>query len=277
VVPAERYRIGAVVNYCTNEYPFLRACLGQLSAFCSRVVVPVCDRFFDGTPEDAPLLERSEKESAGLAGFLHWTWDPDEQTGDAGRMYWEGKARWLGIQALDGCDFVLLLDVDEVVDGRRFVEWLEGFRTTAELPGGRREITWRDVDAFRFLSYWYFRDAAYRARTREWAGLLVRRSRLARETVISPHARNSLFAMTPGLRADAVRGLDTAPLVHHYSWVRTRDQMLKKVRSWGHARDRNWEALVEEEFSRPFNGTDFVHGYKFTSVEPFVHIDLSRR
>ena len=43
--------------------------------------------------------------------------------------------------------------------------------------------------------------------------------------------------------------------------------MLKKVLNWGHKNDKNWSDLIEEEFSRPFNGTDFVHGYNYNIVE----------
>jgi hypothetical protein len=60
------------------------------------------------------------------------------------------------------------------------------------------------------------------------------------------------------------------PLFHHYSWVRSQDEMLKKVRTWGHRNERDWEALVKEEFSRDFSGKDFVHGYSFETV-PVPH------
>jgi hypothetical protein len=63
-----------------------------------------------------------------------------------------------------------------------------------------------------------------------------------------------------------VMGLDHLPLFHHFSWVRTEQEMLKKVKSWGHKKDRNWEQLVINEFSKPFQGTDFVHGYSFREV-----------
>jgi hypothetical protein len=39
--------------------------------------------------------------------------------------------------------------------------------------------------------------------------------------------------------------------------------MLKKVSTWAHKTDKNWNELIEEEFSRDFNGTDFVHNYKY--------------
>ena len=54
--------------------------------------------------------------------------------------------------------------------------------------------------------------------------------------------------------------------------------MLKKVQNWGHKDDtaetawyfkskKTWTELVEEEFSKEFDGTDFVHGYEYKIVE----------
>ncbi len=42
--------------------------------------------------------------------------------------------------------------------------------------------------------------------------------------------------------------------------------MLKKISTWGHNKDRNWVELVEEEFTRPFNGNCFVNNYKFKII-----------
>ena len=55
-------------------------------------------------------------------------------------------------------------------------------------------------------------------------------------------------------------------------WLRqdTRDEMLKKISTWGHNKDRNWVELVEEEFSREFNGTDFIHGYTYKILNNFI-------
>ena len=63
-------------------------------------------------------------------------------------------------------------------------------------------------------------------------------------------------------------------MFHHYSWVRTEEEMLRKVQSWGHRGDREWVSLVKKEFSAPFQGTDFVHGYQFQTVEPLFEISL---
>jgi hypothetical protein len=55
-------------------------------------------------------------------------------------------------------------------------------------------------------------------------------------------------------------------MFHHFSWVRTKEEMLTKVRSWAHRNDCNWTDLVEQEFTHEFTGRDFVHGYSYRTV-----------
>jgi hypothetical protein len=62
------------------------------------------------------------------------------------------------------------------------------------------------------------------------------------------------------------------PMLHHFSWVRTKEEMFKKVKNWGHYRDRDWISCIEEEFTRPFNGKDFVHGYEYNTVDNIFNI-----
>jgi hypothetical protein len=91
---------------------------------------------------------------------------------------------------------------------------------------------------------------------------------------------------TPGERWGIVSSLlpnavlvystDGTPMIHHYSWVRTKEEMLQKVKSWGHRDDTDWQNLVEKEFSHNFTGTDFVpgHNYEYEVIEPLHDIKL---
>ena len=46
----------------------------------------------------------------------------------------------------------------------------------------------------------------------------------------------------------------------------TKEQMLQKVKAWGHNTDKDWVSLIEEEFNRPFNGKCFVNNYEFEVI-----------
>jgi hypothetical protein len=54
--------------------------------------------------------------------------------------------------------------------------------------------------------------------------------------------------------------------------------MLRKVTTWGHRNDRSdWVAKVEEEFSRAFNGTDFVNGLEYIMVPDYFGLQVAIR
>ena len=67
-----------------------------------------------------------------------------------------------------------------------------------------------------------------------------------------------------------VNGLDSEPMIHHYSWVRTYEEMLKKVKHWGNTKDKDWTTMVHKEFEKDFDGTDFVHNYEYNKVEGYI-------
>ena len=37
-----------IINFCSNDYSYLRHCIDGVKPFSSQVIVPVCDHFFDG-------------------------------------------------------------------------------------------------------------------------------------------------------------------------------------------------------------------------------------
>ena len=48
--------IAAIINFCTNDYRFLARSIAETKSFSSQIIVPVCDHFFDGTPETSLAL-----------------------------------------------------------------------------------------------------------------------------------------------------------------------------------------------------------------------------
>ena len=115
------------------------------------------------------------------------------------------------------------------------------------------------------MAYWYFREPRFQATTHEQTTLLVNYDYMVNNAnqLYSDQERWGTLATIPN-RATMMLGLDGNPMFHHYSWVGSEDTLLKKVATWGH-RDDNipWADLVRDEFTHEFNGTDFVHGYRY--------------
>lgn len=140
------------------------------------------------------------------------------------------------------------------------------------------DFPYKDFNSIRFDSYFYFRDTKFQSKQwEEWNGVtLVKRSELSEEAFfIHSSERLNFINFVNGNRKVKTEGSDGCPLIHHYSWVRSKHEMLNKVKSWSHHKDRNWVKLVENEFKRDFiPGKDkcFVHNYDYVKVNPYIKI-----
>lgn len=260
--------IAAIINFCTNESRFLKACIEQARLFSRQIIIPICDHFFDGTPEkkeELDLIYRSFPDCT----FIQYPFIPDQIPKRlfkriAPDHFWHSLSRLLAFNYLDDAiETILFLDADEVPDGKKFSEWLES-------------SDYHQHMALKMANYWYFREPKYQATLWEDSIVLAQRRALTSWLLLDEREREAIYDFLPGPKRRNVTASDGKPMFHHFSWVRTKEEMLKKVRSWGHRKDRSWESQVEEEFSAPFRGTDFVHGYKYNVVEPQFDIQLDQ-
>jgi hypothetical protein len=257
--------LGTVINFCSYDYPFLRHCIDAIKSVSSQIIIPVCDHFFDGTEEDREALNRIYSENPDVQ-FIEFPFDAKKSLyGSHSSVYWHDLARVIGRFFLKSeIAYVLFLDCDEIVDAGRFHEWLKTF-------------PYQDYDAIRFYNYWYFRESCLQAKTWEDSPLLVRKEILSGTILMNERERPGIYDEVSGQKTKGMPGCDGQPMFHHYSWARTKEQLIRKVTSWGHHWERDWVELVEEEFSHDFNGTDFVHGYEFIKVAPYIAIDILKK
>ena len=245
-------RIATVINYCTNDYRFIKQCIDAVRPFSKQIIVPVSDHFFDGTLENRELLQKTFDENPGVT-FIEYEWDSLSGGKDLGPRYWHNMSRIIGVnQTADDIEQVLFLDSDEIMDSTLFTKFVTENRLS--------------YDSYKIAAYWYFREPIYRATRLTGPAVLIKRRKI-RINPFSPWEREQMFDLLEGATKLEDATYKGEVMLHHYSWVRTKEQMLKKVQSWGHKGEKNWVELVEEEFSRPFNGKDFVHGFEYKVVE----------
>ncbi len=235
-------RIATIINYCTNDYRFLSRSIEEVSLFSSQIIVPVCDHFFDGTPENRPLLDTSYAEHPG-ALFLEFAYDENElytpyirrtPADEDWRILWHSTARYLSFLYLDeSIEYLLFLDADEIVEGEKFAAWLQ----------------WQDFrrwDALWFYAYRYGFLPSLLAPDFQLTGLLVRRRSVSPLLLFNSQERFGIFSGLAGAKRMQIVGLDGKPMIHHYSWVRPEAERLKKSRTWGKKHLRNWEEWLEK-------------------------------
>jgi len=260
-----KHKIGTVINFCSNEIRFFKDCIEQAKQFSDNLFVVIADHFFDGNKEDFKVLENLFSSFPDITFIIY----PFLKDGIKASFYkeedkdhlWHSISRYIGYCFLDKkIEYVLFLDIDEIVETIPFIKWLDTF-------------FYKKYSVMTLANYWYFRASCYRAKFLEDSPVFIKKKSLTKKMLLHKDERLSLFSKTKGKKIKKVLGLQNMPMIHHYSWVRSKDEMLKKVSSWGHKKDRDWTRLVKEEFSKPFSGKDFIHGYEFETVKAFALLE----
>ena len=261
-----KYKIATIINYCTNDYKFIGHCIKEAKLFSDQVIVPVCDHFLDGTPENRELLEKTYKENSDNVEFYEYKYD-NNVFENLEYCAVHACSRLEGFRRIkDDIDYIIFLDADEIIEGTRFKEFLD-------------RSDFNNYNALSFSSYYYFREVTLRANKLQDSTIMVNKrlltSDMLNQVIAGGYDRTGIGgidSVVPGEKMRNIPGLDGKPMIHHYSWVRTKDEMLKKVQTFGHKSDGDWISLVENEFSQDFKGIDFIHGYKYEVVEPYITI-----
>lgn len=257
-------KVASIINYCSNDYPFLKESLLQARKFSKQVIVVVADHLFNGQKEDLEAFERIFLEF-DFATFIIYPFIPEKipqrilQKVRKANL-WHCISRYIGKFFLEkDISHVLFLDVDEIVDGDKCIAWL-------------RQKEYLNYDVLRLANYWYFASTSTQSVHWEDSVVLVKAKKVKNKCLLDSRERDAIFEMVEGKKKRMVLGQDSLPFIHHYSWVKTKKQMLTKVAAWGHKNDKDWKSLVEEHFENPRVDKDFVHGYKLIEVNPFMTI-----
>jgi len=194
-----------------------------------------------------------------------------EQAGVQNRpkAYWHNLARWNGVQKLRRKQWVFVLDADEVPDGHLVRKWI---------PGVYAKLT--RATCYKMASFWYFKRPTFQATTLEDNPLLIHYNHLTKANNFGDSEREHLISHSQCYVQKKFKDDEDQVLWHHYSWVRSKSAMTKKMKHWGHADDRfkgvSVEKIVEEVF-RDDNVNDFVHQYRYRLVDNVFGIHVWKR
>jgi hypothetical protein len=248
-------KISIVLMYCSNDFRWIKACVEQASKIAEEIVIPVCDHFFDGTPENREVLDKTYEmlSSNPKVKIIEYEYSPGRET-----SYWDLMSRVIGKENTNPeNDWIMYLESDEIIESDKFIEWIN----TGE---------YKNYESMKFDNYFYFRESIYQAdQTKYEDSVVLVKRKYANINPLLKIAREQCHEYLNVNKKRNIRGLDGKPMIHHFSWVRTKEQMLRKVKSWFHNKDMDWVSLVEKEFSQEFSGVDFIpaHNYSYKVVE----------
>jgi len=209
------------------EREFLNICLRECLKFSDDIVVSYGSHFYDGTIEDDAHIQEEIAKNPNIK-FVKYEVDTsidlNKQRGVNKRphAFWHNLARWTGLTSLKREGWVLFLDVDEIPDGQRLNEWLHHFKLEIE-------------SSYSLANYWYFKSPNYRATEWETTSKVIHSSNISTESVFGDAERDHLQNTTGKNSENGILGLDGCPLIHHYSWVRSEEVLLRKIKTWGHS------------------------------------------
>ena len=237
--------IGTVISYCTNDFRFIGKCIEEARKFSRQIVVSVCDHFFDGRPENRDLLEWTYSQHPDCL-FVEFRYLPDRLysryhsmgPGDKDwAIYWAATTRYVGFHYLKPeIEKVLFLDSDEILEGDEFAAWIKTRESSAH-------------DAVRLAAYLYAVKPNLRAKKAVNLPLYVKKKTLAPLTLLNGLERIGAYFAHPGPKREEIVSRRGIPMVHHYSWVRTKEECYRKAAAWGHRHDADWPSLIEEAFA----------------------------
>jgi len=248
--------LSTVLLYSTIDHRWLDECLSAACKVSDEVLLVTCERFWNGDLENKQLVLDSMDicKKYDNVKCLTLPWEPGHEA-----FFFEVQCRSIGIlETNNNTDYILFLDTDEIIEPDKFNEWIK----TEE---------YKQYDSMALANYWYFRDRNIRAKNFEDSPILVKKDLIYSDGKIIIDilscGRDQYHKALDCKKKSMILYSDGKPMVHHYSWVRTKEEMIQKVKSWGHNTDRDWVSLVEEEFSRSFNGKCFVHNWEFEVLD----------
>lgn len=255
--------IAVVITYCTNDFRFISKCIEETKVFSKEIVIPVCDHFFNGEEENRLLLDATYRAHPDCQ-FIEFSYLPDriyskyhsiKPENKDWAAYWAATTRYVGLQYVSPeIETVLFLDSDEILEGKRFLEWFESGKD-------------QEYEVMRFGSYYYAIKPNLQSELFVNLPMIVKKKCFNSLTLFNGLERIGAYQSHTGPKREYVLGLDEKPFVHHYSWVRTKEEALQKGRTWSHKNDEDWSSLIEDVFQMKKLDQIFGSNHTFKEIE----------
>lgn len=271
--------IGTMILYSTQCDKFIREIIKQCKKFSTKICIITTDKSFDGNDtQDEQKLKKLYDDYINdpIISCIELEWSKDQifpgresyelsmknKNGWAPGGWikgWYGICRYTGFLNLkDETDYVLFLDSDEIVDGERFNLW-----KSEELN------KYPNIEAFKFLNYWYLNDPTKQATSLEDSIVMIKSVNYPENLFFTDAERHGMCnAKLNRLENITYQGI---PIIHHYSYVRDKTALIGKMKNT-HGQDICNESEVLQSVEKILSGIDIIHQYKYKSVNNCFNI-----
>ncbi len=221
--------ISVIIPYCSFERDLIDDVVKSLEGF--EIIIISLTHTFDGKEDDTSYIETLPVKRILIPWFKH-----------PANRYWINTMRLIGFSRATK-DWLLFMDSDEVLNNKD--EFMNFFKTVNE------------DTSYKMGNYWYFLSKKRRSKTLEDSIVLIHRKWIHAD-LFKKYDLEREYLVAKNHKRNVGNWFD------HYSWVRSKDVLLKKVDSWAHKNEKPWKSLIEKAFSEDILTTkDFVHNYEY--------------
>lgn len=261
--------IGFVINYCSNEKAFIDTLLSQCLEISDDIAVSYGSHLYDGTQEDNTYITEYLRKKYPQVKFIEYKVDVKDdlykKPGVVKRptAYWHNLARWEGVEALKNVDWFFFIDADEIPEATRVRKWLSSTTLSKEY-------------AYKLANFWYFKEITNQSTTFEDSILLIHRDHITKSSIFHDNERDGIIRVSK-VKQNRMVMEDNTPMFHHFSWVRSKDGLAKKLRTWAHRDDIFHNAPIEQIIDYIYkddNVNDIVHRYHYKKTNNIFNIVL---
>jgi len=258
------HNIGAVILYTTNDDYYLKLCVNNLlESGIKTIAIVSYTHMWNGTPENQELIQQviDTYKNDSRINFVQLKWQ-----GAKDPFYYENLGREVGSVLVEpACEYILYVDVDEIVEPVKFKSWLSSFN-------------YRKYKGIYLKQHVYFKEAIYRvASSPQTIPVLFKSSCVyekrkgnARRRYMNYDSKLSRWLTKAGLHPRYHIQDDGSCFIHHYAWVRTKEQLVKKTENWGHRDDRvDWKKKINDLFETDDMGDGYI------TVDNIFNIDIN--
>ena len=255
----KKEKVNALIPITVNDFRFLPILMKQLDFICGKVVFIYSDYLFNQKEQDKQKLQKIFElpKKLGLTStfeFVKYEIDFNvneffvSEYKNSPKRYWINKARMDGFDYIDkNAKWVLLIDSDEIPDSCEFLKWADTINWD--------DIESKDIFTLNFDNYVYFwKNCFVKYETENSLVLLnekVFRNRKKYEPLfLNEFERTVFYRFIPENYCKMNIKFNNKCLFHHYSWVRTLEEMKSKVLNWGHSDDHLFVELNYNDGSR---------------------------
>lgn len=267
-----RPSITTIINTCSGDRNFLLENVKAIREISDEIIVPYCNHLYSGAPDDMAKMQIAKNACKPYdVKFIEF----DKVVGSP---LGQNTARWVGTQA-SKTDYILYMDADEIFEKDKIDNWVNNF-------------DYSEFNAITFSIHFYSMAQNLRAALNEEegshyvgprtsgrlyargekAGLLVNSKIITKERIMNgPERWIIVLDPTVDKKKEHVLAMDGSIMLHHYAYVRSKQEMLRKVAGFSHSHEKPWVKLIDQYFKSDFKfdttkHLDMCHGYILKEV-----------